>query len=331
MASALLVAGVAAFSEPRMGMEKDVERHSSTLGWRLGARCAPSEEVEYTFMLSHTDAQIRTLHETLMAVSDPDSESYGHHLTRDEVARIVELPGAVSAVGGWLRAAGAEPTQSPTRDSLAVNLTCAKAEELFGTQLYSYQHDDLPGRPIIRAARAYSLPSSIAPHVSVVAPLARFPRVDRPRLVGDSEEDAESSGWDNGCSWGCSNKVTPKILTQRYKLGEVPSGPALGSMAVAEFQGVMWAQKGLDTFADSCHLPPFTVDHQVGPERNLSCALIPYIGGPNCVEAMLDIEVIKGLGGSIPLTDFYTQNYNLEKWATALNALGDGAWRTCAG
>ncbi len=185
MASALLVAGVAAFSEPRMGMEKDVERHSSTLGWRLGARCASSEEVEYTFMLSHTDAQIRTLHETLMAVSDPDSASYGHHLTRDEVARIVELPGAVSAVGGWLRAAGAEPTQSPTRDSLAVNLTCAKAEELFGTQLYSYQHDDLPGRPIIRAARAYSLPSSIAPHVSVVAPLARFPRVDRPQLVGD--------------------------------------------------------------------------------------------------------------------------------------------------
>ena len=106
MASALLVAGVAAFSEPRMGMEKDVERHSSTLGWRLGARCASSEEVEYTFMLSHTDAQIRTLHETLMAVSDPDSASYGHHLTRDEVARIVELPGAVSAVGSWLRAAG---------------------------------------------------------------------------------------------------------------------------------------------------------------------------------------------------------------------------------
>ena len=133
MALALLATGATAFSEARVGIEKDVERHSSALGWRLGARCALSTQIEYTFMLSHTDAQIRTLHETLMAVSDPDSASYGHHLTRDEVARIVELPGSIDAVGGWLRDAGAALMPSPTRDSLAVNLTCATAEELFGT------------------------------------------------------------------------------------------------------------------------------------------------------------------------------------------------------
>jgi len=112
------------------------------------------------------------------------------------------------------------------------------------------------------------------------------------------------------------------VLAQRYELGAAPSGVTNGSMAVAEFQQVFWDQKGLDTFTTNCHLPKIAVT-QVGPERAAMCR-IPFMGTEFCMEAMLDIEYIKGIGGAIPLTDVFEPSYSLEKWAQTILAMADG-------
>ena len=90
-------------------------------------------------------------------------------------------------------------------------------------------------------------------------------------------------------------------------------------MAVAEFQGVYWDQKGLDSFSKACALPNITVEKQIGPDRPKHC-LIPLLGLQFCMEAMLDIEYIKGVGGSVPLTDVFQSAYSLEQLAQTLLA-----------
>jgi len=146
--------------------------------------------------------------------------------------------------------------------------------------------------------------------------------VRRPRLVNASDA-APSSSWPTTCGFLCGNMVTPSVLQQAYQLGPAPTGPTNGSLAVAEFQGVMWDQAGLDHFSHRCGTPKIEVK-QVGRESQLACKLIPIVGTPTCVEAMLDLEYISAVGGSIPLTDVFNNQYSLETWAKQLEAMADG-------
>jgi hypothetical protein len=66
---------------------------------------------------------------------------------------------------------------------------------------------------VIRSNGGYSLPSSIAPLVSVVGELVRFPRirtyqlVEAPRQQGDDEF--------NACGAQCAGFTTPAVLQSR--------------------------------------------------------------------------------------------------------------------
>ena len=69
---------------------------------------------------------------------------------------------------------------------------------------------------------------------------------------------------------GCSKKVTPAVLSQRYSLPPPPVGAAAtngSTLAVAEFQGQVWDQSDLDHFASECKGSiswNVTVDHEAG-------------------------------------------------------------------
>ncbi len=121
--------------------------------------------------------------------------------------------------------------------------------------------------------------------------------------------------------------MTPEVLTQAYSLGPRPnaSTPAKGTMAVAEFTQVFYDQEDLTMFGGFClGGQNVTVDHYVGPENEPKQCKVSIIIRPNlCKEALLDIETIKGISGNIPLTNFYTKDYDLLGWAKMLNDLGD--------
>ena len=135
------------------------------------------------------------------------------------------------------------------------------------------------------------------------------------QVVPVGVEEGTTPQWDSGCVQ-CTIEVTPSILAKRYSLPAAPNGTAKGSMAVAEFQGVYWDQMGLDTFTSNCNLSAINVT-QIGPNRAAICR-IPLIGTELCMEAMLDIEYTKGVGGSIPLTDIFTSQYSMEGYAEKL-------------
>ena len=92
-------------------------------------------------------------------------------------------------------------------------------------------------------------------------------------------------------------------------------------MAIAEYQGVTgttdptpWRTRARRNI---------TVDHQVGDNTPAKCK-VPVLGLELCGEAMLDIEYIKGVAGSIPLTDVFNKQYSLENWAKQLEDMPDG-------
>jgi hypothetical protein len=111
-------------------------------------------------------------------VSDPTSPAYGKHRTNEEVHALVAPPaGAVAAVrahfaehmpGAVIEAA------TPNSDQLVIVTTIAAAEAALGCTYHEYTHPKA-GRAL--RTSTYSLPSSLAPMVDLVAPTVRLPSV----------------------------------------------------------------------------------------------------------------------------------------------------------
>ena len=299
-------------------------------GWAIGNRCTDADELSIDILLRHNEGRLERAEEALFLRSDPTSPLYGEYLGQEAITKLFEMKSEASAVVEWLQGKGLAAAVGSHGDSVTLSaVPCPAVESLFGTPIHHYTHPKQGDRTILRARAALTMPAGLSHLVATVAPLARLPSVRLPRIVPDEpgsmvEEGADAPTWDGGCGtglFGCGKKVTPKILAQRYQLGDAPSGPAKGSMAVAEFQNVFWDQAGLDSFSKTCHLPNITVK-QMGADHPKECA-IPLLGLEFCMEAMLDIEYIKGVGGSVPLTDVFQGAYSLEQLAQTLLALPD--------
>ncbi|WP_405581433.1 protease pro-enzyme activation domain-containing protein [Streptomyces sp. NBC_01092] len=86
------------------------------------------------------------------AVSDPDSATYGKHLSAAQAqSRFGATKAQVAAVKGWLTSAGLKVT-GVTRHYVAVSGDVAAAEKAFGTQLHNYT----------KGAKTYRAPTTAA-------------------------------------------------------------------------------------------------------------------------------------------------------------------------
>ena len=310
-------------------------------GWVASERCAAHHApLNLTFLLQHSTAQVTRLRNHLLAVSNPSSPTYGQYMTRAQLTEWVKVPKAVDAVREHLIASGVPASAISTgvqMDSVSVSsLPCSHAERLLATTIHQFSHAEKK-RKVMRASSGYHLPKSLAPHVSLVAPLVRLPNNKKPKLseikkaskvsmaptptsVSDTGASEAASTWPRDCGSSCQSAeyVTPRVLAQQYSLGEPPSHDALGSMAIASFQGEFWDQPGLNDYSNTCGLPPITVVRQVGNQIPLACA-----DEGACAEGMMDVELIKAVGGGVPLTVVYNGEYSLEKWALQLGEMND--------
>ena len=74
-------------------------------------------------------------------------------------------------------------------------------------------------------------------------------------------------------------------------------------MAIASFEAEVYDASHLDTFGDSCGAK-VRVDVQIGNNTK-------PMGAAYGVEAELDIEYIKGVAPSVPLTVIYNKDYSI--------------------
>jgi len=76
------------------------------------------------------------------------------------------------------------------------------------------------------------------------------------------------------------------------------------------------------TFKKTCATKQnITVDKLIGSNTGIKCKLPLF--GQTCLEALLDIEYIKAVGGGIPLTNIYVKDFSLLNWAMEIDALDD--------
>mmetsp|Transcript_114333 Transcript_114333/g.227519 ORF Transcript_114333/g.227519 Transcript_114333/m.227519 type:complete len:594 (-) Transcript_114333:152-1933(-) len=296
-----------------VSLERDVPSHNpATSSWVRGVRPSPDLPMTLTVALRIDEDRRAELERTFVAVSDPASERYGAHLSMDEVTALLAVPEErVAAVAEYFKNAGAEEVlPAPNRDMLTVSLSVAAAETALRTTIHTFSHRDRPDLHILRASRSYALPDILAKDVDMVGDLLQFPRLQMPlktNLTG-------SGTWPNACSaGGCKGLVTPAVLAQRYNLPSKDSAEegSGNSMAVAEFQFQYFKDKDLSKFGKACHVDA-VVDRVIGGNK-------PEAG----IEAELDIEYIKAVAKSVPLTVVYNGDYSLLRWANQISSMSN--------
>ena len=323
----------------RVRMETSIDRPGASLVWHSSARVAPSQLLDLEIIFSKTAHQYNAMEKALLAVSDPDSPEYGKHWTQERIdALMAPTSAARQTVLDWLISNGVKPPPQSTGDVLSLSLPAVLAESLLETEFHEFVHRERRDlAPIIRANRPYSLPEPVARVISMVGGVHGFPEPQPPLLDVEGEEGVEADN-DAGTEWptdcgSCSSgflgkRVTPAVLSAVYGIplqnATAGNDAHAGSLAVAEFQGVYWDPADMNGYAATCKLPAPINFTQVGYNNPKRCKLPIIIGPDTCVEALLDIQVVKGLDESLPLTDFFQKGYSILGWAQMILGLPDG-------
>lgn len=109
--------------------------HQPPVGWTL-VGSAPSNHI-ISLRIALPQSNFEALEQHLFAVSDPESERYGQHLTKEAVEELVKPPpDSLRKVNAWLKAHGFEEAhldRSPAKDWINVKVPVKVAEEMLGT------------------------------------------------------------------------------------------------------------------------------------------------------------------------------------------------------
>lgn len=299
-------------------------------GWLAAERAAPDEAMTVHLMLRHSPSVIETLERTLVAVSDPRSDQYGSHLSLQGLSELAPVDETHKlAVNEWLAGETGVSKVLPNHDGdiVAVTLTTAAAERLFSTRIHRFHHPSIGDGVLLRATDPYSLPQSVASAVAAVADLTGLPNVDSSiRAVDPVSEEFSPDALPNSCNLvGCTGKVTPGVLKQRYNIPDDSTGmtAAGNSMSVAEFcplghnplQCQYFSPADVAEFSDKCNVNA-TVDYVIGPNK-------PNVPWGSGIESLLDIEFTRGLADEIPLTVIFEERYSMAAWVHTLSSLSE--------
>merc|ERR1719401_2448600 len=136
-------------------------------GWTKGGATPREHRIELSFAVKQRGLQ--KLHDTLMRVSDPASESYGQHLSNEEVNTLTApAPEHISAVTTFLKSHGVQAEMlTPNQDFIGASVPVEVAERILSTEYVEYHHQR-SGVRVSRSARGYSLPAEVAAAVDFV-------------------------------------------------------------------------------------------------------------------------------------------------------------------
>ena len=145
---------------------------------------------------------------------------------------------------------GGVPAVDKFESVVSTTVSAKTVEEHLETTLHHHGHTDRNAQ-VIRAVKAYSLPTEVAKHVSVVGDLVRFPRLKPAALVQEAhptEAVDDDSAWTK-CGSSYSGFVNPHVLAERYGFEFPKLSHAKGnSLGLAEFQRQYYDDPDLQAF-----------------------------------------------------------------------------------
>jgi tripeptidyl-peptidase I len=255
---------------------------------------------EVTFVIRQRN--MPELTKILDDVSDPASMNYGHHMTKDEVAKLTSNPEARDAVVSHLNAIGAKiVAETLNSEYITANASISVWESMFNTQFFMFHQEkyNRSFRKIVRA-ESYSIPAGLQLHVDGV-----FNAIDMPppslenfgRFVLE-EEDAE------GITLAATSFMVPSTLRKFYNVSNA-KGSSSSTQSIFATIEQYFSPSDLATFQSEANLPSQNVLKTVGGHSSDTvCIEDP----DSCAEGNLDVQYIMAASPISPTTYWYTND-----------------------
>ncbi|KAJ6114666.1 hypothetical protein N7486_000444 [Penicillium sp. IBT 16267x] len=189
-------------------------------GWLKGDKPSPLALINFRLAVNSPD--IAVFEQIVLDLSTPGHPSYGQHMSREQVRRLLRPSHDVSnQILSWLNSENISPDSIELDGNwITFQAAVSQAERMLKTEFFSYRNKD-NDITVVRALE-YSVPSQIHDHIQLIQPTTRFGDFsplrgfrDEPHVAATAEDFAA----------GCGTVVTPSCLRNLYGLDNTTSRP----------------------------------------------------------------------------------------------------------
>ena len=173
-----------------------------------------------------------------MEIASPSSDQYGNWMTMDEVHRwVAPSDESILKVTKWLTSHSSINEEDITdvtsnSDFIKVSTTVGVASQLLGCRYLDYVYDSDDEALQMKVSRMdkdcdYHVPAKVSRHIDFISPTKRFPLV---------KQIVSQVG---------AGTVTPSVLKELYKVGDVVGESSDNSQGIASFVRQYYSQTSL--------------------------------------------------------------------------------------
>ncbi|KAK2759798.1 vesicle formation at the endoplasmic reticulum [Arachnomyces sp. PD_36] len=296
-----LVLPIAALPSAKLEVVENLR--SIPQNWVRGSAVPPSKPLHFRIAIQQEEKNAE-FEQKVIDLSTPGHESYGKHMTREEVQDFLRpAPKVSDAILSWLDSEGV-PKEAIENKGNWVNFAvpAEKAEKMLDAEFFSYENTVNEVSRI--RTLSYSVPEEIRPYIQMIQPTTRFGDVSAQRsFVFDVIPNEGGSFRASADEVDCNQVVTPDCLRELYSMQDAQAKPhpknKLGISGYLE-QYARFAdwEQWIDTYAPELEGVSFEVESIAG-------GLNLQNSSADSVEASLDIDYAIGMSQSTAAV-FYT-------------------------
>ena len=290
-------------------------------------RVAPTQLHNVTFVLHQQNMD--QLIDILDDISNPSSENYGKHMTRQEISDLTTIPNAQSEVTAYLEASGASiMSETLNGEYITASAPVSVWEEMFDTEFHTYtvlpsdrtdsyrREDDDSVRSYFRSDK-YSVPTVIAAHVMSVLNTIQMPVMSSTHT--SSKQDVMLPAATNiiisppksviSPLFSIKKFVTPSLLLTEYNV-DSNTGDSLASQAVLSAPSELVNTRDISSFQSFYHLPSQAISSSI--HGNVSSNSYCSMYQAKCSKSNAGVQYLMGLSPSP--TTYGTIITDLSSW-----------------
>lgn len=272
--------------------------------WVQGPAASPSKPLHFRIAIQQ-DEKNAEFEQKVIDLSTPGHESYGQHMTRDEVKDFLRPSSEVSdAILSWLDAEGVpQEAIEDSGDWVNFVVPVKKAEQMLNAEFFHYENTVNEVSRI--RTLSYSVPQAVRPYIQMIQPTTRFGDINSQRsFVFDVMPNTHNTNGNFRTSADevdCNLVVTPDCLRDLYGMQDANAKPhpknKLGiSGYLEEYARYADFNQWVSNYAPEIEGATFSVEHIKGGQNLQNSS-------SDSVEASLDIDY--GIGMSYNTTAVY--------------------------
>lgn len=271
-------------------------------------RVSPEYIHEVMFGIQQRNMDFLTV--MLHDISDPDSDNYGQHMTREEIEEMSSNPESRDAVIRYLEESGATViSQSHHGEFVTAHGPISLWEKLFDTEFFLFHHTQPKSDTIAALVRAekYSVPIDLHDHVAAVHNSVQMPLL----IWGTPVIHKVNVVISNINSYVVTGFITPEKLKVFYEIVDDGLGSKKSTQAVYQTIGSYFSPDDLTNFQTRYNLTIQSVSTYIGGHVNDEvCTFAPTA----CGEPNLDVQYIMATSANSPTTHWYTDKNSFADW-----------------